>query len=62
MARNEHLSFEVARKTGRMKEFMRQHEISPKDQHPQARERFEKLLDLAARGKRKEKSGKHKGG
>ena len=44
------LSLKEAREQGRLKEFARQHEIPPEKQHPRARERFERLLDLACRG------------
>jgi hypothetical protein len=60
VTRGKHLSLEEAQKTGRMDEFIKQNKIPPKEQHPQARERFEKLLDLAASGERKQKPGKHK--
>lgn len=60
MSRGKYLSLEEARKTGRMDEFIKQNEIPADEQHPRARKRFEKLLDLAASGERKQKPGKHK--
>ena len=51
MARGKYLSLEEAREQGRMDAFILQNKIPPEEQHPKARERFEKLLDLAASGK-----------
>ena len=50
MARGKYLSLGEARKLGRLDQFAREHQIPPEDQHPQARQRFERLLDLACRG------------
>ncbi len=50
MARGKYLSLEEARKLGQLDQFAREHRILPKEQHPRARERFERVLDLACRG------------
>lgn len=66
MARGQYLSFEEARKSGRLDQFAREHEIPLEDQHPQARARFERLLDLVCRGiqpvKRSHRAKRGKGG
>ena len=50
MAQGKYLSFEEARKTGKLDRFAREHEIPPEEQHPQARGRFERVLGLMCRG------------
>ena len=50
MGRGKFLSLEEARKLGKLDQFAREHEIPHDQQHPKARNRFERLLDLACRG------------
>ena len=51
MARGKYLSFDEARRLGKLDQFAREHEIPPSGQHPQARERLEWLLDAVCKGK-----------
>ena len=56
------LTFHQAAKEKRGKEFAREHRLPQgREQHPHARERFERVLDLACRGalEGKQKPGKH---
>ena len=48
MARGKYLSLEEARKAGQLDQFAKEHPI--KDVHPQARSRFKRLLEAAAKG------------
>ena len=48
MARGKYLSLEEARKAGQVKQFAKEHPID--DVHPQARSRFKRLLEAAAKG------------
>ena len=62
MARGKDLSLKEATGAGKLDEFARQHEIPAKDRYPDARERFDRLLDHAAHGalEGKQKRRKHK--
>ena len=62
MTRDKHPNLKEATATGKLDEFARQHEIPPKDRRSDARERFDKLIDLTASGalEGKQKRGKHK--
>jgi len=51
MARGRYLSFEEARKLGKLGQFAREHEIPIQEQHPRARERFESVLDAMCQGR-----------
>ncbi len=35
---------------GKLKEFAKEHEIKPKDRHPQAKERLDALMDAMVKG------------
>ena len=48
MARGKYLSLEEARKAGQLDQFAKEHPIE--DVHPQARSRFKRLLEAAAKG------------
>ncbi len=51
MARGKYLSFDEARRLGKLRQFAREHEIPLSEQHPQARERLEWLLDAVCKDK-----------
>ncbi len=55
MARGKYLSLDEARKAGRLEQFAREHQIPLEDQHPRARVRFERLLDLVCQGTKPDK-------
>ena len=48
MSRGKYLSLEEARKSGTLDQFAKEHPIE--DVHPQARLRFKRLLEAAAKG------------
>lgn len=56
MARGHYLSLEEARKLGKLDQFAREHDIPPEEQHPEARGRFQRLLDLACKSAKSEGS------
>jgi hypothetical protein len=53
-----HLKEALAR--GKLKEFTKEHEIKPRDRHPQAKERFGSRMDATATGMPKAPVGKNK--
>lgn len=44
------MNLKDALKRGKLKQFAREHEIKPSDQHPQGKERFDSLMDAMTKG------------
>jgi hypothetical protein len=44
------MNLKEALKRGKLKQFAKEHEIKPADQHPMGKERFDTVLDAMARG------------
>ncbi len=45
---------------GKLKEFAKEHEIKPKEQHPMGKERFDALMDAMTKGMPMPTPGKKK--
>ena len=44
------MNLKEALKRGKIKEFAKEHEIKPSDQHPQAKERLDALMEAMTKG------------
>lgn len=44
------MNLKEALKRGKLKQFAKEHEIKPQDKHPQAKERFDGLMDAMVKG------------
>jgi hypothetical protein len=44
------LDLKQAIKQGKLKQFAKEHEIKPKDQHPMGKERFDHLMEAMTKG------------
>jgi hypothetical protein len=44
------MNLKEALKRGKLKQFAKEHEIKPKEQHPMGKERFDTLMDAMTKG------------
>ena len=54
------MNLKEALQRGKLKEFAKEHEIKPKDRHPQAKERLDTLMDAMIKGQPQKSSPKKK--